>query len=182
MKRLRGLLLALTAIVALPTVVRAGESMPHGAGHQPGEHSHLSPHGGQVVSAGKYHFELVVHEGEMHLYPFSEDMTPLPIKGIIGNIEILVPGQVNRRAELKPGSDALEATLDLAGVPKFIAAVTLVIDGKALTPRFSIDFRAHHRSEQGASEDDASHAPHRPNRSILAGGQAIGAVATGGLR
>lgn len=146
-KRLRVLFLALISILALPTVIRARESMHHEAARQPRQHSHPSPHGGQVVRAGKYHFELVIHEGEMHLYPFSEDMTLLPVKGIIGTIEILVRGQVKRRAELKPGIDALEATLDLAGVPKFIAAVTLVIDGKALTPRFSIDFRAHHRSE-----------------------------------
>jgi hypothetical protein len=108
-----------------------------------------------MASVGSYHFELVIHEGEIHLYLFNQGMTPLPVEGITGNVEILVPGQENRRTTLKPGSEALEAKLDLIGVRKFIVVVTLIIEGEGQTPRFSFDFRAHHRDDEGAPKDDA---------------------------
>ena len=147
MKETLRVLVALVVVIGLPMVVRAVEGMEDGGCQKHEKRSHQSPHGGQVVSAESRHLELVVHEGEIRLYLFSQSMTPLPVEGVRGTIEILVPGLENRRAEFTPGIDALEAKLDLVGVRKVIAVVTLNIDGKAQTARFSIDFRAHHRDE-----------------------------------
>ncbi len=168
MKGTLRVLVALITVIALSSVVRAEEGTEDGGRHPPGKHSHQSPHGGQMVSAGSYHFELVVHEGEIHLYPFSQSMTPLPVKDVTGSIEILVSGQETRRAELTPGSDALDAKLDLLGVRKLIAVVTVIIDGKAQPARFSIDFRAHHRDESLSKRERYAH--DRTNSSVAAGG------------
>jgi hypothetical protein len=174
MKGTLWVLVVIVTVIALSSVVRAEDHTEKGTDdavrHPPGKHRHQSPHGGQMVSTGSYHFELVAHEGEIHLYAFSQGMTPLPVKDLTGSIEILVPGQETRRVELQPGSDALDAKLDLIGVRKLIAVVTLIIDGKAQAARFSIDFRAHHRDETGRLSGPERHAHHRTSGSVGAGG------------
>jgi hypothetical protein len=90
MKQMLRILIVLATVIPLPSVGRAEVGAENGAKHPPGKHSHRSPHGGQMASVGSYHFELVIHEGEIHLYLFNQGMTPLPVEGVTGNVEILL--------------------------------------------------------------------------------------------
>ncbi len=71
--------LALGLALALP--VAYGQDHGHGKGE---DHGHRSPHGGEVVSIGKYHVELLfsAEEGGVTLFVLGGDETsPEPIEG-----------------------------------------------------------------------------------------------------
>lgn len=144
----RFLILAL-ALLTVPPVARAET----GGTSAPGDHAHASPHGGQVATAGNYHIELLVHSDEVHVYLLSEKLETLPVKDVSGTIEVLASGAEARRATLRPAGEALTAPIDTSKLAKFVALVTLTIEGKAHSARFSIDTGAH-RHGTAESPDD----------------------------
>lgn len=166
--RIRGTLAIAGVIVWLLHPRVMADEGGHPNAHQPGEHAHGSPHGGQAVTAGQYHFELVAQPDGLRVYLSDEHMKPLPIKDVTGNVQV-VAGAQTQKAELVAGQDTLEARLDLSKLEKFVAVVTLVIAGQTQSARFAVD-RAAHQHQKGAPaehpHDKEAPAHHHEDRSL----------------
>lgn len=150
---------ALVIALLLQARAYADDGAGHSAPRAPGEHAHPSPHGGQVVTAGKYHFELVVHSDEVHIYLLSDTMKPLPVKEVTGTIQVVASGSSAQRADLKAETDALEAKLDLSKLDKFVALVTVVIDGKPQSARFAVERDGAHHGDGTPSSHHHGESP-----------------------
>lgn len=112
-----------------------GEPAPEGRG--PHAHAHASPHGGQVVTVGKYHYELWSQGKDVRVYLLDGKLKALPLKGVSGAITVKVPGQEMLKANLLPASGYLSAPLDLSGARSYVAIVTLNVKGVSHSGRFS---------------------------------------------
>jgi hypothetical protein len=102
--------------VALFTAISFGANAQHD--HQTGEsHQHAAPHGGQVLSAGKFHIELVRTKdksGELFtIYLLDEDEKTLTNKGKAGVLFIQTAD-----------ANSSQETLTLAGDDKFTFTYT----------------------------------------------------------
>lgn len=153
--------LTLYAVIALlwavpPAVSHEGES--HEASKKkegPKEHSHKAPHGGTVVTVEKYHYEMVVEEKAAHVYLLDEKENSLPISGITGSVVFQIPKKGNKTVTLSPSEDHFTAAMDLKGVEKFVAVVSLKIEGKSRVGRFSYQKGAKEKAhEEGHPEED----------------------------
>ncbi len=103
------------------------------------EHGHKSPHGGLVVTAGNYHYEMVVEHQAVHIYLLDKKEQTLPISGVTGSAILQIPGRGTKTVTLSPSGDHLSGAVDLEGVKRFIAVVSLKIEGKTLPRRFSYE-------------------------------------------
>lgn len=137
---------ALCSLTLAPTWVLAQEGVDHpvfrdtapeGRSPHAYEHAHASPHGGQVVTVGKYHYELLSQGKEVRAYLLDGKLKALPLKGVSGAITVKVPGQEMLKANLLPASGYLSAPLDLSGARSYVAIVTLNVEGISHSGRFS---------------------------------------------
>lgn len=117
---------------ATPAISHEGEGHEASEKKQgPKEHSHKAPHGGMVVTVEKYHYEMVVEEKAAHIYLLDEQEKTLPISGITGSAVFQIPKKGNKTVTLSPSGDHFTAVMDLKGVEKFVAVVSLKIEGKS---------------------------------------------------
>ena len=107
------------------------------------DHQHATPHGGQVVAAGKYHLEMVVKNHQtvqIHLYDDKLKPVALPTPEV--TLYLRLPGNKNHTLILKAvGSGAAAswvATTDvLRDVQTFEAALRVTLAGEARNIRFT---------------------------------------------
>ena len=131
MKRASWTTLAL--LVALAPAARAEEKHGH-RGKK--EHAHESPHGGQVKTVGKYHFELK-REGDVFLvWLLDKKMGALSPEGRHGALVVLA-GKHKQKAALKVDGDHLKAHVEIHA-KKAIAVVKMKLDGKIQSGRFRL--------------------------------------------
>ncbi len=83
--------LALCSLTLAPTWPLAHEGEDHPASREPApegrgphtqDHAHASPHGGEVVTVGKYHYELLSQGKEVRVYLLDRKLKALPLKGV----------------------------------------------------------------------------------------------------
>ncbi len=125
--------------------------------HAPQEHQHTAPHGGQMVTAGKYHLELVVQNHQtVQVYLYDETSKPTTVPTPEATLFLRLPGNKQHALTLHavggPAATAWAATTDvLRDVPAFEAALRVALDGEARNIRFTYkDGHAHKDGQPGA--------------------------------
>jgi hypothetical protein len=123
----------------------------------PQEHHHASPHGGQVVTAGKYHLELVVREHQtVQVYLYDDAIRPVTVPTPEATLYLRLPGNKNHTLTLKAvgGNTATSwaTTTDiLRDALAFEAALRVALDGEPRNIRFTYkDEHAHQEGQSGA--------------------------------
>ena len=107
------------------------------------DHQHASPHGGEVVAAGKYHLEMVVQDQQtVQVYLYDDKLKPVALPTPEATLHLRLPGNKNQTLTLKAtGSEtaaAWVATTDvLRDVPVFEAALRVALDGEPRNIRFT---------------------------------------------
>lgn len=116
------------AILAVASTVLASDK---------GRHAHKSPHGGEVQTVGKYHLEGLVKDGKLVVYLLDGEENPLPAPAEAKATVLM--GKMKHDLVLKLDGDCVSAALPagMAG-QKMTAVVTLTLDGKAESARFSL--------------------------------------------
>lgn len=120
-------------------------------GHK--EHGHKAPHGGTVVTVEKYHYEMVVEEKAAQVYLLDEKENTLPISGITGSVVFQIPKKGNKTVTLSPSEDHFTAAMDLKEVERFVAVVSLKIEGKTRVGRFSYQKSKEKHAEEEHHEE-----------------------------
>ena len=120
------------------------------------EHQHASPHGGQVVTAGKYHLELVVQEHQtVQVYLYDINVKPMALPTPEATLYLCLSGNTNHTLTLKAVGSGAEAawtaTTDvLRDVPTFEAVLRVALDGEPRNMRFTYkDEHAHREGQSG---------------------------------
>ena len=163
--------LTLSTVVALlwtatPAISHEGESHESPKkeqGHKTEKHSHKAPHGGTVVTVEKYHYEMVAEEKAAQVYLLDEKENTLPISGVTGSAVFQIPGKGSKTVTLAPSGDHFTAAMDLKGVERFVAVISLKIEGKTQVGRFSYQKSKEkrtgeeHHKEGGHKEKEHSH-------------------------
>jgi hypothetical protein len=107
------------------------------------DHQHASPHGGQMVTAGRYHLEMVVKDPQtVQVYLYDDNLKPMALPNPEATLYLRLPGNKNHTLTLKAvGSGAESAwatTTDvLHDVQTFDAALRVTLDGEARNIRFT---------------------------------------------
>lgn len=107
------------------------------------EHQHAAPHGGQIVTAGRYHLEMVVQEHQtVQVYLYDNALQPVTVPTPEATLYLRLPGNKNHTLTLKAvgGSTATAwaATTDvLRDVPAFEAALRVALEGEPRNIRFT---------------------------------------------
>ena len=107
------------------------------------EHQHASPHGGQMVTAGKYHFEMLIKDHKaVQVYLYDDNLKPVALPTPEATLYLRLPGNKNHTLTLKAGGSSAESawatTTDvLHDVQTFDAALRVTLDGEARNIRFT---------------------------------------------
>ena len=113
------------------------ETEPHSDEHTSGEHhSHASPHGGTVVTAGEYHVEMVKSGNEVKFYISDNAEKAIPLSGITGKA-IFQSGGKTETKDLMVHEDHLMATVDNADKFSGVIIVTMKIGDKTVSAKFN---------------------------------------------
>lgn len=121
------------SLTALPALAHGDAHAPHPAG----EHAHRAPHGGQVRTVGDYHYEFVVQPERLIVYLLDDGMKPLSPAGKRGRAIVQVPGKGKQDVQLSPVGDRFVGKAAMRGVTSFVAVVSLEVDGKHRSARFT---------------------------------------------
>lgn len=124
-----------TMLALLAVGLPAGPALAEGHGAK--DHAHKAPHGGLVQTAGKYHFELCAGDDGVDVYLLDDKEATLPVAGKQGKLVLQIPKKPRQDLPLAPSGEVLHAHADLAGVGSFVAVVTLKLDGRSQSARFS---------------------------------------------
>ena len=115
------------------------------------DHQHASPHGGEVVAAGKYHLEMVVQDHQtVQVYLYDDKLKPVALPTPEATLYLRLPGNKNYTLTLKATGSGAEAswvaTTDvLRDVQMFEAALRVALDGEPRNIRFT------YKDEQAAT-------------------------------
>ena len=114
------------------------------------DHQHASPHGGQIVTAGRYHLEMVVQEHQtVQVYLYDDNRKSVPVPTPEATLYLRLPGNKNHTLILKAAeggtATSWAATTDvLRDVPAFEAALRVALEGEPRNIRFTYkDAHAH---------------------------------------
>ena len=119
------------------------------------DHHHASPHGGQLVTAGTYHLELVVQEHQtVQVYLYDDALQPVTVPTPEATLYLRLPGNKNHTLTLKAvgGETATSwaTTTDvLREAPTFEAALRVALDGEPRNIRFT--YKDEHARKEGQS-------------------------------
>jgi hypothetical protein len=124
----------LAAVTTVPAWAHEGET------HD--DHPHAAPHGGVVRTVSQFHFELVTSGDQLKVYLLDDRLRLLPTKGRKGEAIVQMGGKT-QRVPLQPAGDAFVGTMNLSKASKYVAVVSLDVDGKTLRGRFSHPSHSH---------------------------------------
>lgn len=133
-------ILAAILMLAAPLSLSAQHAHKPGAtghGHNAaGEtHAHSAPHGGIVRTAGKYHVELALQNGQMTVYLLNGQEQTQPNKGLTGTAMVQQGGKTSTVTLTAYGDDQLRAALP-AGATPTTAIITLRRGSETINARF----------------------------------------------
>ena len=107
------------------------------------DHQHASPHGGQMVTAGRYHVEMVVKDhNTVQVYLYDDNLQPVALPTPEATLYLRLPGNKNHTLTLKAagsGAESSWATITdvLHDVQTFEAALRVTLAGEARNIRFT---------------------------------------------
>ena len=113
---------------------------PDGHVHGTGEHSHLAPHGGQVVSVGSdHHFELVESPGMLTLWLLDAQEQALSVEGMSASL-LIQPAQGAPITLPLPamGTVHFMANSPLKPGERAVAVASVTMEGTTKTGRFTL--------------------------------------------
>jgi len=111
--------------------------------HNQQEHQHASLHGGQMVTAGKYHFEMLVKDHTtVQVYLYDDNLQPVALPTPEATLYLRLPGNKNHTLTLKAAESDAESswatTTDvLHDVQTFEAALRVTLEGESRNIRFT---------------------------------------------
>jgi hypothetical protein len=111
--------------------------------HNQQEHQHASPHGGQMVTAGKYHFEVLIKDHKaVQVYLYDDNLKPVALPTPEATLYLRLPGNTNHTLTLKAVGSRTESswavrTDILHDVQTFDAALRVTLDGESRNIRFT---------------------------------------------
>lgn len=141
-----------TPEAAAPTEKTKGHE--HGEGHSHGDgHKHGSPHGGTVVSAGRYHLEGVPTKAGLLVFLLDENEKELPLTGVKGSMTFVGAGKAPVDVALDVMGNHLHGHVNLEG--RWSAAVTVDKAGEKLVARFEGE-----GAKVGGGHDHGGHGGH----------------------
>ena len=111
--------------------------------HNQQEHQHASPHGGQMVTAGKYHLEMLIKDHKaVQVYLYDDNLKPVALPTPEATLYVRLSGNKNHTLTLKAVGSGAEsswtATTDvLHDVQTFEAALRVTLNGEARNIRFT---------------------------------------------
>jgi len=111
--------------------------------HNQQEHQHASPHSGQMVTAGKYHFEMIVKDHQtVQVYLYEDNLKPVALPTPEATLYLRLPGNKNHTLTLKAAGSGAESawatTTDvLHDVQTFEAALRVMLEGESRNIRFT---------------------------------------------
>jgi hypothetical protein len=101
-------------------------------------HTHQSPHGGTVKSAGDYHIELVEESGKFRVYLLDNRERAIRLKGVTG-MAIFRNGDVTTGTQrLTPVGDS-HFEIPLKGQPFSAIIINFKINGQSVIAKFDKD-------------------------------------------
>lgn len=125
---------------SLPAI--SDEGHPHKEEKASAErHGHQAPHGGKMATVGAYHAEVVVEAGiVIKVFLYDSGDTPVPVKGVSGQIHLTYPDNHRETLELAPASDQSHFSAQMIdpGHHNFNAVLSLVIDGQRQNVRLNL--------------------------------------------
>ena len=107
------------------------------------EHQHASPHGGQMVTAGKYHFEMLIKDHTtVQVYLYDDNLKPVALPTPEATLYLRLPGNKNHTLTLKAAESGAESswatpTDVLHDVQTFEAALRVTLEGESRNIRFT---------------------------------------------
>lgn len=123
-------------------LTKAGTAAPAGSAHAHAtgqSHAHGSPHGGQVVSAGKeHHLELVGGGPMLMLYVLDVAEKTLSIEGMTASIMVQTKGGSPKLIPLEGHGDHFMAASPLKSGQSAVAVASVKISGLTRTARFTL--------------------------------------------
>ena len=147
-------------VVSLALVLGSVETRWHDAWAQKPhdqDHQHASPHGGQIVTAGRYHLEMVVQEHQtVQVYLYDDQLKPVPVPTPEATLYLRLPGNKNYTLTLKAAeggtATSWAATTDvLRDASAFEAALRVALEGEPRNVRFTYkDEHAHKEGQAGS--------------------------------
>ena len=140
----------LTLVVTLGLVIGAGMPL---AWAEEANHPHKAPHGGQMVSAGTYHLEIVIKDHQhLKIYLYDNNLKPLAGLASQATLYLRLPG--NKRSTLtlsakgKGPKSYLAAKHEFGDIHSFDAALRLPLSGKNRNLRFSFHQEDNHKAHK----------------------------------
>ena len=134
-------------VVGLTLVVGPVATRQHVAwaqkAHNQQDHQHASPHGGQMVTTGRYHVEMVVKDHKtIQVYLYDDNLKPVALPTPEATLYLRLPGNKNHTLTLKAAGSGAESswatTTDvLHDVQTFEAALRVTLEGEARNIRFT---------------------------------------------
>lgn len=144
------------------------------ATHGDDNHAHGSPHGGQVVTAGRYHLEGVPTRVGLLVFLLDENEKELPLTGVKGTMTFVAAGKAPVDVPLDVMGNHLHGHVNLEG--KWSAAVTIDKAGEKLAARFEGEGASvggghdhgEHKDHAGHDHGDGDHKEHAAGHAHLA--------------
>ena len=134
-------------VVGLTLVLGPVETSRHIAWAQKAQnqqdHQHASPHGGQMITAGRYHLEMVVKDHQtVQIYLYDNNLQPVTLPTTEVTLYLRLPGSKSHTLTLKATGSGAEsswaATTDvLRDVQTFEAALRVALEGELRNIRFT---------------------------------------------
>jgi hypothetical protein len=117
-------------------LLASNEALAHNGEHHE-DHAHKAPHGGDVKTVGSGHLEALVRDGNLVVYVLDAgEKTVVPPKEAKAS---LLAGKAKAALALRSEADALVAPLPAGVTGKATVIVTVTLDGKPQSARFSLE-------------------------------------------
>ncbi len=146
-----------SAVYAYVRSLRSSEEVESkGHSHHGEDHAHGSPHGGVVKTAGDYHIEMVVGEGEVSYYLLDGEEKSIPNADVTGTVILQFDDETLSDKLTPKGGDHF--TLELKeGASPFTSIVSFVVNGKTVVAKFQKESQHDHEQPEEHHGDHGHH-------------------------
>ncbi|MFY9308236.1 MAG: hypothetical protein WAQ28_04215 [Bacteroidia bacterium] len=141
------------SIVLIALMLTAGTTLSLAQEH----HAHGSPHGGIVQSAGDYHIELLVKDGNMTVYLLDANEKTVPNKGVTGKATIMFTDKTSVTVDLTAsGTDGFSVKNDKAA-SYTSCVITFKVADKTATTKFKAAKAGENKEEHHHNDGEHKH-------------------------
>lgn len=119
-----------TTVMMLALALAPGAAFAHGEAPP-------ATHGGTIQEAHEMWLELVVRDKEVTIYVLDEAKKPVPSAQVSGTVTVLAGGKMYKVALSPAEGNSLHGELPAPATGRVAATVSLKVDGKAMSARFT---------------------------------------------